>query len=299
MKKRALCFGIILLLLLPSLFVYAGNSSYHNDKMRRILFSSGRCLSSQQQEADNNIKMLEYASYLTLDQSGNKNGDQEKLAFLNQQGVKKIVKTIQEINPEVDFMHRSFTHRGWNYSYIRDKSNWNARKEILLNTAEKIFSFEKVYSTTEATRKREAFCKIIYYVHILGDWYYDDCDNLQINLSADDSEEIEEKERGLIIAFAQAHPGQSNPDIFWELEDAAKTLFSDQSNSIKYFSFTSKLKALASEARALEGLTGGVNTKERYQLRNDYEKELMELLEAYIPLLLDDTAFFRNAFPFE
>lgn len=302
MKKRVVCFGIILLfllLLMSSLGVLAGDSSYHNEKMRRILFSSGRCLSSEQDKAEINIKMLEYASYLAIDQSGNKNGDQEKLDFLNTQGVKQIAKTIKEINPETDFLHRSFTHRGWDYNYVRDKSNWNGRKEILLNTAEKLFSFEKVYSASEAAKKRNAFCKIIYYEHILGDWYYDDCDNLKINPTAGDSEEIEEKERGLIIPFAQAHPGQSNPDIFWELEDATKTLFSDQSNDLKYSSFISKLKALASEARALEGQTGGVNTKERYQLRNEYEKELMELLEAYIPLLLDDTVFFRNAFPIQ
>lgn len=299
MKKRILGLVIILLLLLSSTYVFAGDSSFHNDKMRRILFSSGKCLSTQQQKADTNIKMLEYASYLAIDQSGNKNGDQEKLEYLNLQRVKKIAKSIQEINPETSFLHRSFTHRGWDHSYSPDKSNWNGRKDILLNTAEKVFSFEKTYSSAEAERKREAFCKIIYYEHILGDWYHDDCNNLLINPSEKESEEIEEKERGLIFAFAQAHPGQDNSDIFWELEDATKTLFSEQSESIKYYSFTSKLKALASDARALAGQTGGVNTKEQYRQRNDYEKELMELLEAYMPPLLDDTLFFRNAFPIE
>ena len=267
--------------------------------MIRILFSSGRCLSSQSQEADKNIKLLEYASYLTIDQSGEKNGDQEKLDYLNLQGVKHIVKTIQEINPETDFLHRSYTHRGWSFSYIRDKSNWNARKEILLNTAEKVFSFEKEYSSSEAEKKKEAFCKIIYYTHIIGDWYSDDKDNLNVNISVGDEDGIKEKERGLIIAFAQAHPGQSNPDVFWELEDASKTLFSDLSNSRRYFSFMSKLEALATEARSLAGQVGGVRTKEQLQQRYNYENELMELMESYIPLLLDDTSFFRNAFPIE
>ena len=55
--------------------------------------------------------------------------------------------------------------------------------------------------------------------------------------------------------------------------------------------------SLATEARTLAAMAGGVNSAERVQQRLGYEKKLLELLESYMPLLLDDEAFFRAAFP--
>ena len=298
MKKIKL--GTILLALLIFLSatpVFAGDSSYHNKQMMKILFSSGKCQNLNEQ-TETLLTMLENASYLCIDQSGNKQNDQEKLDYLNNNKVKGIVKTIEEINTQSSFLHRSYTHRGWNYSYVDDKANWKERKKILVNTAEKIFKFEKCYNTSsEAEKKRDAFCRLIYYNHILGDLYFDDEDTLRISGSIESTDEIPEKERGLIIAFAQAHPGETNPDIFWEITDSCEILFSGQNSSRKYSSLKTKLKSLAKKARGLQGQTGGVNTKERLEQRYKYEKELIEILEAYIPLLLDDAVFFRNAFP--
>jgi hypothetical protein len=40
-----------------------------------------------------------------------------------------------------------------------------------------------------------------------------------------------------------------------------------------------------------------VNTLESVQQRIEYEEQLLQLLEAYIPLLLDKEPFFRSVFP--
>lgn len=179
------------------------------------------------------------------------------------------------------------------------KSNWQARKTILYNTVDTIFDFDKYSgSASEAAKKCDSLCKILYYQHILGDLIYDDQDTLQLNATISDYDaEFTEKERGLTIAFAYAHPGSTNKDIFWELKGAVEILFVNQKNSYKYSGFMTQFTSLATEARTLAAMAGGVNSAERVQQRLGYEKKLLELLESYMPLLLDDEAFFRAAFP--
>ena len=299
MKKRIFSAVLaVLMLIVTPLTVYAGDSDYHNNILKRILFSSGHCQSSSKTQAENYIDMLEIAVYLAIDQSGEKNGDQNKLNFLRQNGVRGIVSEIKDINPSTAFYHRSYTHRGWNFTYIDDKSNWEARKDILLNTAETIFQFDAHYPKSEAAKKREAFCKLLYYQHILGDLVYDDKDTLQLNItSSDTNADFVDKERGLIIAFAHAHPGLDNEDLLMELEDAFHTLFSGSSDPYKKAGFTTVFNMIKKDARTLEGMTGGVNSTERLKKRLDYEERLLELVEAYFPLLLDNEKFFREAFP--
>ena len=300
MRRRIVSVFIAILILFSiTTTAFAGGSSYHNKILTRMLFSSGHCQSANQVNAELYIEMLQNAVYLTVDQSGNKTGDQDKLNLLLNNGVKGIAENISILNPEVAFMHRSYTHRGWDWVYTDDKSNWSARKTILYNTVNTIFDFEKHSgSSSEATRKCDALCKILYYQHVLGDLIYDDKDTLQLNSTVSDSDaEFNEKERGLIIAFAYAHPGSTNRDIFWELKGAVETLFANQKNSYKYSGFMTQFNSLATEARALAAMTGGVNSAERVQQRLGYEEELLELLESYMPLLLDDEAFFRATFP--
>lgn len=300
MKRRLVSvFVAFLLLVSMSTTAFAGGSTYHNKILTRMLFSSGHCQSSNQTTSELYTEMLQNAVYLSVDQSGNKTGDQDKLNFLLDNGVKGIATDISILNPEVDFYHRSYTHRGWDWIYTNDKSNWQARKTILYNTVDTIFDFDKYsVSASEATKKCDALCKILYYQHILGDLIYDDQDTLQLNATASDANaDFTEKERGLIIAFAYAHPGSTNKDIFWELKGAVETLFANQKNGYKYSGFMTQFNSLATETRALDAMTGGVNSAERVRQRLDYEKELLELLESYMPLLLDDEAFFRAAFP--
>lgn len=292
-------FVAMLLLVSMTTTVLAGGSTYHNKILTRMLFSSGHCQSTNQANAELYINMLQNAVYLAVDQSGNKTGDQDKLNLLLNNGVKGISTNIIVLNPEVAFMHRSYTHRGWDWVYTDDKSNWQARKTILYNTVDTIFDFEKYSSSpSEAAKKCDALCKILYYQHILGDLIYDDQDTLQLNATMSDSDvEFTEKERGLTISFAYAHPGSTNKDVFWELKGAVEILFANQKNSYKYSGFMTQFNSLAAEARTLAAMIGGVNSTERVQQRLGYEKELLELLESYMPLLLDDEAFFRAAFP--
>lgn len=297
MKKLfiAICSFVIVFCSLLPVSVYAGSSAFHDSKLKRILFSSGRCTSSDKEKTDKNITMLEYASYLCLDQCGNKSGDKDKLDYLVQNGVKGIAKDLSALNPETPFLHRSYTHRGWTWSYIDDKSNWEERKAILINTVATVFKIKG----DNSQERTEALAELIYYVHIIGDLYYEDCKNLEYSVKYDNSEKDSEmvtNERGLIISLANAHPGNDNRDVFYDLDYAISSLF-ETSQGMRINSLKSKMKSLAKEARDLESLEGGVNTLERLEQRCAIESELIEVLESYLPLLLDDQDYFKSSFP--
>jgi len=296
-KSRLFILALCISVLMFALNCLAGDSQYHNSKLRRLLFTSGIYQADNKNDSDSKIELLESAVFLCIDQFG-KNTGSEQLALLKTGKVKNIVKSIDELNDSNVFYHRNYTHRGWDFVYPDDRLVWNERKKILVNTVETVFQFDKSYSSEKGAEKyRNAFCEILYYHHILSDWYYDDLDNVDNWSGSNNKDEIKLKDRGLMIAFANAHPSESNPDIFFEMDNACRILFSDQENTYKYSSLMQQMKTVAEKARSLQGKTGGVRTLEDLETRVCYEKDLLDLIEAYIPLMLDDEDFFRNAFP--
>ncbi len=90
--------------------------------------------------------MLEYASYLAIDQSGG-NGE-EKLNFLKSKKARHLPKLAEfDLTGIFYGNHRNYTHRGWDYAYpvpkdeSQDKANWPARKNILRSTVNKVCDF--------------------------------------------------------------------------------------------------------------------------------------------------------------
>lgn len=282
------------MLQIPVAFAHDKALDHYKD-LERVLF--GRELQGREREGA--IKLLEYASALALDQfstremteTGKRISGTEKLLFLKTSGVRGIPSKIEEI----DFIasaktHQSYTHRGWDHDYIDDKANWNVRKKLLLATVEHVFDFDFLSGTflgevvSRGYDKRcNSFAALVYYVHILGDL-----------VEAKNYKAVQSK---LVIPLAQAHPGESNRDIFYELDQHLPIIFREQKNSRTYKSLISDLRELALEARALAGEVGGVNKDEKFEKYHKHIVKTMETLEQYIPRLLQNEEFFTKVFP--
>ena len=217
------------------------------------------------------IEALQSASYLAIDQfNGNGQKDFDKLIAYG-------VADLPSLN-DIDFSasgktHRTYTHRGWDFVYgglAGDR--WVLRKQILLNTADSIFDF----SGNE--KQKESFCAVIYYVHILGD------------LMDDENYKID---NGLIM-----DPGGriDKADIIDELLKHFKVLFQDQKHSHKYLFLTTAMERYNVKFSKLIRSEGGINTNEKFELRQEYVSDLMKLLTMYLPEMLKEEQFFYNVF---
>lgn len=57
-----------------------------------------------------------------------------------------------------------------------------------------------------------------------------------------------------------------------------------------------ELDALAERARSLAATTGGINTDEKFLVFHAQVKELLTLLQDYVPNMLKDESFFAKVF---
>ena len=268
-------FGITILCLLiitNCLFqtTYAYEQPQHNKIMRDVLFKNFEYKKSQ--ESKNALKALESACYLSIDQF-NKNG-KSHLEQLKTYGVKKLPKSIDSINIDADpNTHRSYTHRGWDYQYYGvDKDKWPIRKQILINTADKVFDFGK------STAKRDSFCAILYYIHILGDHLHDPSYKM---------------ENGLKIRVGG---GNDKNSIIHELLKHTSILFSAQKHTHKYRSLTSGLEKYNSRLKKIVDSSGNVDSDEKFGEKRDATEDLLEFLMLYFPEMLKNEPFFYNVF---
>jgi hypothetical protein len=96
------------------------------------------------------------------------------------------------------------------------------------------------------------------------------------------------------LPFAVLNPGESNPDLMYEVEKHMEIIFDDQKNSFTYTLMLNSLDAIASDARVV----GDRNETEtqQYQELKGYEYEYLETLSEYVPQLLQKEDFFTSAF---
>lgn len=275
---------ISVFLVLTSLFVLvspvlAYDAEEHDEYLEKVLFGNPD-YSKAHTDVKDKIQMLEYASYLAIDQCNGKG--QEKLDFLKSHRVKKLPK-LSEIDLDGIFYgsHRNYTHRGWDYKYQDDKANWPERQKLLKSTVNKIFNFGAWNERRDYKSKTcESFSALIYYVHILGDII----------------EEDNYKKNDLTISFAKNNVSDSNPDVFWELKKHCEVVFENNTDSMTYKSLIQKMDVLAGKARSIAGSDGGVTTNEKFEEYHGYAEELMDLLCNYVPLLLKKEVFFKEVF---
>lgn len=289
MTKRIVSFAIVVILVISTLSirVYAFDADEHDSYLEQVLFGTCDFKDSQTESVKEKIQMLEYASYLAVDQCGSKGADE--LKFLKKQKVKNLPQLEEFALTDIFFgNHRNYTHRGWNYVYTiqkgekHDKANWQVRKKLLCSTVNKVFDFglgNELFG--KVCGQCNSFSALIYYVHILGDHI------------ASDSYKVND----LTIPLAREHAYEDNPDVFWEIKTYCEILFSSQKNSATYSSFMQELDNMAIQARSLVAVRGGIN-EANFEQYHDYSKELMDLLIDYVPLLLENENFFKAEFYF-
>lgn len=97
-----------------------------------------------------------------------------------------------------------------------------------------------------------------------------------------------------MIPFATYNASDSNPDLIFEMNKHLENLFSDQKNSNTYASMKNEITTLANEARAIGN--HGETEYQRYLELKQCEYEYLEILKAYMPVLLSKEDFFKSAF---
>ena len=243
----------------------------HDDLMLKILFRKYEYACNDSSVKDE-LSVLTSACYLTIDQF-NSYG-QNYLDELNAYGIKNLPEQVSEIGFSASGRnHRSFTHRGWSFDYSGEmKSKWPIRQDILRNTVGTVFDFKGNVS------QQEAFCELLYYIHIIGD-HEDDASYTISN--------------GLKIDLGGRHDKE---DIIHKLLDLLPRLFADQTNTHKYRTLVAKLHSINSDLDKIVNSVGGINNDEKFTQRQDLVKRLIDILSLYLPEMLKDELFFNEVF---
>ena len=194
MIKRLLLFLVIAALLISSYIPYAyahDSQKEHDEDLLAVLFGDGYNLASDKKPI---FQAIADATALCIDQFSTNEDRRSKEVPFNQLksriGFSISFDDIELLNGKDGLKvsartHRRYTHRGWYFSYPMEAEQklWNQRKKILTATVNKElfgktsgflgnfhFLEGSLYSEAACNAQCEAFCELVYYVHILGDY---------------------------------------------------------------------------------------------------------------------------------
>ena len=187
--------------------------------------------------------------------------------------------------------HRRYTHRGWDFKDYPLQDLWEKRKKILTATVNKVV-FEKspgflskipwiegvVYSEEACNEEAEAFCKLVYCIHILGD--YEEATSY--------SSEFQQ-----LIPLVR-HEDPYTPALIDDLEDIFQVLFISQSWSLPLV--IEEFETIKARAEKILFVQGGIRTNEQFAAYKECSNDIIKLLHDYLPSMLKKTDFFYNAF---
>lgn len=184
--------------------------------------------------------------------------------------------------------HRKYTHQGWNYRDYPNPKFWETRQQVLLHVANWTLFQNRVppswlpawvrnrfYAPSEQC---EAFCTLIYCVHLLGD-----------HAVADSPEKLKYLEPLI------AHSNMSAPGIIAELSEQLQVVFVSQRYSWRFSAMMEDLSALEFEIEQEFGV-GRVDTAEKCSLNQKHAEQLLDLLAKHLPELLKNEPFFSARF---
>lgn len=292
MMRRILAIVLALVLCIaPFSAAYAHtNAPEHWNDISLVLFNQDDYKKIVQGKDE--LHALLYASQLCIDQF-------EKNNFAHLDSLKDLSKKLNISGLPANISeialfplhndHRAYTHQGWNFDYQKydDGRNpdwssvrWPKRKKLLLNTAEAVFDFNGAPRFLDrflgVNQKCDAFCRLLYCVHILGD--YMECK----------SRKQYEKSKKEMMPLA-ALRGDS---ILSELNACLPILFPKQNTS----ALKKELKMIQSEARSLINLSNDCSTDEAAKQYAELATKTRNVLSEHLPRLLKNEAFFSKVF---
>lgn len=184
--------------------------------------------------------------------------------------------------------HRSYTHQGWNYNKYPNPEFWKTRKQLLIDVVNKVFFYPKnslarlpwlsgiLFAPSEQC---DAFCGMIYYIHILGD-----------HIEGDDPEKLTDLDP--LIQYTNL----TTPGIITELQEQLKVVFASQTTSRMYMELMQELSELKNDAEKNCGTWGAVDTFEKCSINQNYAVKLLDILSQRLPQLLARETFFTDCF---
>ncbi len=98
-----------------------------------------------------------------------------------------------------------------------------------------------------------------------------------------------------VLAFALSNVSEENPDLIFEINECLETIFEDQKDSSTYKNMMKKIDTVATNARNIGGSACSVEYSNYLKLKK-IENEYYNVLKEYVPKLLKEEDFFKEAF---
>ena len=298
MKTKRITQVIILTLLVEFVSIaYAfPTQKEHDQDLQDHLFGTDFILTGEKKDK---FQAIANAAALCIDQFSTNDTERRKEGVFNQLD-ERIGFSFSfdevELKPTGKYVvtantHRSYTHRGWDFTEYPLKELWTKRKKILTATVNtELFGLSpgllkhlpwiegQVYNEEACNEQCEAFCKLVYNIHILGDY---------------------KEATSYSDAFQQLiplvrHEDSSSPAMIEDIINLSSTLFESQSWTLPLF--IRELEKI--EARAAEALfvTGGIRTNEQFDKYHQCAMDLRDVIINFVPDMLKRTQFFGDAF---
>ena len=274
LRKKLLIF-LILFSLVFSVVAYEKDD--HDKILQQVLFGNNSSYSKQSLDA------LNAACYLAIDYFNDSSSGVRCRETLVKLGVKNLPGLTLINYTSNGTEHERYTHLGWNHRYgVNDIAKWEIRKNILINSVDKICKFKK-----NEQIKKEAFSALCYYVHILGD-HENNSETTRLKRIPLTSEKGYKPNRSGKQCLDSGEPEQSNPTICNDLIFYIGRLFKGKEDSQYY-------------RNIMNGLTKNENRFRNYEKIDIAEfrkcaSEIIQLLQNNIPYLLQNEDFFKRGF---
>ena len=300
MQKRLIAFGLTLIILISVLPVALAHPKQkeHDNELSEILF--GDFYGSLSDEGKLKFQAIADAAALCIDQfSTNEEKRSKEPLFIDLN--KRIGFSFSFDDIELQRgsdgknvsakTHRRYTHRGWDFQEYPLPELWLQRKKILTATVNKVvfgqspgllvklpFLEGLVYNESACNPQCEAFCKLVYYVHIIGDYR--------------EAESYSPEFQQLIPLVRHEDP--TSPAIIDELISIIPILFDTQPWT--YPILVQDMEDIRAEAERILFVTGGIRTQEQFDEYQQCAENLFKKLSEQIPSLLRNADFFSEAF---
>lgn len=299
--RRKISLFLILALMIP-LYTYSHpDQRKHDEELKLVLFGNQYVqLPPDQEQAFQNIAD---AIAFCIDQFSTNETQRSKSKLYNDlRQVVSLPYTFEEVELQKDEFgrnvtgktHRKYTHRGWDFPEYPLKDFWKKRQEIVRLTVNKelfanggdFLSFTWLPwnqgISSENQKQVDAFCALLYYVHLLGD-----------HIEATSySSEVQ------ILAPISASHDKKSPSIACDLVNIyLPNLFPAQKGGRLYCQMIDEINEIASQAeKQYYFYPGGIRTQEQFDAYHRCAEMLMVALSDYIPKLLNNEEFFTRVF---
>ena len=307
MHKRLIAIFLITLLICgTATSSIAHTAQGHYKDMSRVLFQTTYPFINRSPqknpEQHKAIWALRYVYQVAIDQfNWSEERHNNETAFSNLSslcGIHHMPPSISIIDlPNVNSItHREYTHMGWNvptplHPVLGSEwtSRWATRKYMILSTVEQIFNFNGSPDFWDTlfpsyTQECDAFCALLYYVHLLGD---------HIGFSYD----TYIKESRYMLALSGTIPGprqykqSSPPNIISEFIYYSYILFGKDAKFL-----VEDLRIIGEQLNNLPQDVNGFVTEEAFPEYKRLAEQVLNKLEHHIPRLLKTQTWWKNVF---